>query len=88
MKPYLICFELNDFAKHYHPLIKALQGYPAWAYISRTSWMVSTTQSAAQIRTALKTYIGDNDVLFVIEVQPYSWAATNLNKDALEWLKS
>ncbi len=88
MRPFIISFELNDPSYNYQPLYKALQTYSSWAYITKSAWMVSTSRSAAQIRSHLKPYISENDTLFVIEVQPHSWAATNLNQDALAWLKS
>lgn len=82
-----ISYDLKAPHRNYeslHDAIKNISG--KWAKVTESYWLVKTRLSAAYVRDNLKLKLDSNDVLFVAEVD--DWAAYNLSREVVEWLKS
>ena len=86
MKVYLISYDLVAPGRDYTRLFEAIKGYGTWCHVLESTWLVSTTQSAAQIRDHLRQFIDSNDRLFVARLSGES-AWHNLSDERAEWLK-
>lgn len=85
MALYLIDYDLSNPGQNYDDLIAAIKNY-SWAKICKSSWAVSSSDSASTIRDNLKSYLDTNDRLFVGELSG-TWASQGLPKEVTEWLK-
>jgi hypothetical protein len=85
MGKFLINYTLNLPDRSYDELITGIKKY-AWVNVGRSSWAVSTSSTASQIRDDLKRFIDINDSLFVAEIEG-SWASFHLPPKVAEWLK-
>lgn len=51
-------------------------------------WLISTTQSANELRDGLRALIAEHDALAVIELNPSSdWALAGAKPAGVEWLQ-
>lgn len=64
----LISYSLRETGKDYQPLYEAISGLGAWAAIHETLWYVKSEFESDYIIEQLKQYVGNNDVLFVVNV--------------------
>ena len=72
----------DENVANYRKVIGAIKALGTTAEVLRSTWLVRTHMSAAQIRDYLKDYVQDGDRLFVCEMSNWSsWHAMN-NVDA------
>lgn len=86
---YSITYDLIS-RKDYPRLYKAIMAVCDNRYTRPTEsqWIVQSDKTAGQIRDFLRKHVDSDDVLFVIQVDRYSWSSLNMNKTAVNWLKS
>jgi hypothetical protein len=66
MACYLISYDLRN-TREYENLYKAIKSYGTWAHVLESSWAIVSSKSAKEIRDHLKTFIDDDDGLFVVK---------------------
>lgn len=67
MAVYQVSYDLNKSNKNYNGLYEELKK-TSWAHILDSTWLISTSEDATQLRDRLKTQIDSNDTLFVSRV--------------------
>lgn len=88
MPVHIVNYDLNAPGQNYKNLIEELQRVGAIRY-QKSAWLIDNSQSAAQLRDAIMTYLDENDNVFVAEIAPDAdWAAYNLTRASGLWLKA
>jgi hypothetical protein len=64
---YQISYDLNK-EKNYDKLYERIKSYGEYRNILRSTWLVSTSESAQQIHEKLRPLIDSDDRLFISEV--------------------
>ncbi len=86
---YIVSYDLrqpDDASADYEELIKAIKGYGYWGRLMLSTWIVVTTQDAAEIRDTLQQHMASQDRIFVAPVgKPAAWR--NIMAKS-EWLKN
>lgn len=85
MAKYLITYDLNKPGQNYSDLYEAIKALGNYRHPLDSTWFVSTSKSASDIRDALKGEIDSSDKLFVTKVE--SWASFRMS-DLADWLNS
>lgn len=87
---HIITYDLkspHDSAEDYERVIGGLKAaYGSWCHLEQSVWIVSTNQSASEVRDALKELLNSSDVLFVAKLTG-NWASFNLSPNRSKWLK-
>lgn len=87
LSDYLITYDLTSPGRDYDELIDFLEeSYGKDGHVLGSVWLVSSTQSVAELRDAVMRFLDSNDRLLVVKLSG-SWATKNLKK-AADWLKS
>jgi hypothetical protein len=81
-------YDLRRPGQDYEGLIEALKGTGTWARPAKSTWLVSTQETATQLRDRLAEHLDANDKLLVMEVTRADWATRGLTKDVTDWLRS
>lgn len=87
----IISYDLGspESSSDYEELIKYIKGLGAWANPLYSVWLVDTNKTSSQIRDSAKSYLDDNDRLFVANWNPGSgWASFSLSRYVTDWLYS
>jgi len=71
----------------YDDLTRAIQSLGAWWHHLETIWIVKCVHTPAQIRDQLKSHIGSEDQLLVIEISGNTAGWTGINDTGSNWLK-
>lgn len=82
---YIITYDLNKVGQNYKNLEDAIKSYGTWAKITTTTYIISTSDTSAEIRNKLQKHIDANDELFVGKLTGEA-AWFGLNKHS-NWLK-
>ena len=86
MNSYLISYDLMAPSKDYPSLISAIKKYGTYAKVLESFWIIKSNQSSSKIRDNLKSYIDENDKLFVAELTgKAAWFNVMCSND---WLKN
>ena len=83
MSTYLVTYDLRQPEKNYSRLFNVLEKYDH-ERVLKSVWLVSSNESAEQIRNHLAQYIDGNDQLLVIAAG--IWAGQNLSTLTNAWL--
>ena len=87
---YLITYDLespHDTSEDYARVINAIKTlYGSWCHLEKSVWLISTAQSASDIRDAVKPYLYSTDILFVSRLSG-NWASFNLGLERTNWIK-
>lgn len=87
MPVFLVSYDLKRPGQNYPALSKALQAVGA-KKILLSQWIVNSTQTASQLRTALKTYGDANDSFLVVEITASAdWASASCIQAGASYLK-
>lgn len=86
MSKYLVDYVSDTPDKSYKDLTAAITKY-SWVSLGDSSWVVSTSFTASQIRDDLKRCIDGGDSLFVAEIEG-GWASYHLPPNVAQWLKN
>jgi hypothetical protein len=88
---HLITYDLkspNDTAEDYARVIEGLKSvYETWCHVEKSVWLVSTDQSASEVRDKIKKLLNSSDVLFVARLSG-NWGSFNLKATRTDWLKA
>lgn len=78
----------NDTAADYERVIEGIKStYPTWCHLEKSVWIVTTEQTATEVRDTLKPFLYSTDVLFVGRLSG-NWGSFNLSEKRNEWLKA
>jgi len=86
MNTYLITFDLVAPGRNYQPVYDYMATFADSMKPLQTVYLVSTSKTAATIRTELKTHIDENDKILVVQ-HSGGWATSNLPKTTV-WLQN
>ena len=84
MVVYNVSYDLNKSGKNYNGLYDEIKKTD-WAHILDSTWLVSTNETATQLRERLRTQMDDNDYLFVSKVNKTEYDGW-LNQKYWDWL--
>ncbi|MFD4543987.1 hypothetical protein [Streptomyces bauhiniae] len=87
MAALMIGYDLNKPGQNYTTLINEIKALGSWCHPLESTWVVSTTKSASQVRDTLKGFVDTNDELLVMDVTGTGWASYNLDTRVAEWLQ-
>jgi len=85
MACYIVSYDLRAPGRNYEALYNAIKAYSTWAHINESVWAIVTSQKAKQVRDNLKSYMDQNDRLFVIKSGVEAAWSNSICKN--EWLK-
>ncbi len=90
MSTIMIDYDLNKPGQNYDSLIKEIKrlGGNVWCHPLKSSWVIKTTLSAAQVRDDLTQYVDNGDAMLVMNITGDNWASSGLQKDLNDWLQS
>ncbi len=86
MAVHWVNYDLNQSGKDYDGLISYLQSHDAWARPVKSSFLVVTSLTAAQLRDGMLDHLDANDDTLVISVSGESWASYGLSEELNTWL--
>lgn len=87
MSTFAICYDLDSPGQDYSELHKAIKGLGAWWHHLDSTWLVTSSKAASDIRDDLKAFLDANDELLVIDITGSGWATTGFNKGTSDWLR-
>lgn len=65
MTTYIVTYDLHSHGQNYDCLFKKLKSYPRWCHMQGSVWVVTSNNTAAQVRDHLSPCLDKNDKLFV-----------------------
>lgn len=80
----LITYDLHEPDRDYEDVIATIKGFGSWAHPEESVWLVDTTLSPAQCRSALVEETTDATI-FVVPVAQ-QWAAYDSPQRIVDWL--
>lgn len=80
-----IDYDLRAPGRDYESLIEALRKFNRWCHPLKSTWVISTSLSAVQIRNHLLQYMDANDGLLVTRLQGEA-AWNGLDNTVSTWL--
>ena len=84
---YIISYDLKSPGQSYEKVHKVIDGYHGWAKLGGSAYVVSTEETASQIRDKLMDVMDSNDQLFVGVVKaPAAWFG--MGDEVSDWLKN
>ena len=84
MSSFLISYDLIS-DKDYSKLYEAIRNYGSFAHVLESVWIIKSSNSSKDIRDNLRSYIDNNDKLFVAKLSGES-AWLNLSKEVSDWI--
>lgn len=84
MSSFLISYDLIS-DKDYSKLYEAIRNYGSFAHVLESVWIIKSSNSSKDIRDNLRSYIDNNDKLFVAKLNGES-AWLNLSKEVSDWI--
>lgn len=86
MPVYNVSYDLNAPGKNYTDLIKELENSPLWWHYLKSTWLISTNETPAQLWDRLSVHADQNDSFLIIEVRNNS--AGWLKQEAWDWINN
>lgn len=86
MKTYVIGYDLHRPGQDYALLFEALKSYKIYWHCLDSTWLIHTSQSAAEVRDYLVQYIDRNDSLMVARLSGEA-AWQGFSAEGSAWLK-
>lgn len=84
MANFILSYDLNGPKPSHHEMDKFLESLVASrGRVLETVWWVDYPGTAAQLRDRVKTILGPEDLLMVIEAKSAAWTKILLNGDSL-----
>jgi hypothetical protein len=82
----IVTYDLNDLTRDYTPFFTAIQNQGVWWHNLRTTWLIDTTKTPAEVYEAVRHFITVNDRIFIGRLgDGYSgW----LDSTAWPWIQS
>ncbi|MCG7919951.1 MAG: hypothetical protein N0C81_18725 [Candidatus Thiodiazotropha lotti] len=85
MKVYQISYDLRK-QRNYEALYELIRNYNGYCHALESSWLITTQQSATQVRDYLNQALDQDDRLLVTRLQGEA-AWTGLDDELSRWLK-
>ena len=86
MTKYVITYDLSQPGRNYNALYGRIKSYGTYAQITESTWIIASTQTAAEVRDNLGSTMDNNDKLFVSVVSvPAAWIG--LDDSIATWLQ-
>lgn len=85
MKLYQISYDLRK-QRDYQSLYERIKAYGTWCHALESTWIIATTQTAAQVRDNLKAAMDADDGLLVTRLRGDA-AWYGLTTEKTEWLQ-
>jgi hypothetical protein len=70
----------------YDGLVKAIQGLGTWWHHLETIWIVQSAQTPSEIRDRLKSHIGMDDQLLILDISGDTAGWAGINESGSQWL--
>lgn len=86
MSAYIVTYDLHAQGQNYDCLIAKLKTYPSWFHMQKSVWIVTSNNTATQIRDHLNGCLDRNDKLFVGKLNGEA-AWIGYTSSDTEWLK-
>jgi hypothetical protein len=84
----LIAYDLHyPRAETYDELIEAIKAFGDWWHHLETVWIVRCTNSPTEVRERLRSHIGEEDQLLVIDISSVTADWLGINDAGNQWLK-
>jgi hypothetical protein len=83
-----ISYDLKSPGQDYSKIISEIKTLGPWAKVLESLWFVSTTLSASDVVSKLKTKIDYNDSIIVIDAKNNNASWHNLNNETSNFIKS
>ena len=87
MAVHWVNYDLRKQGQDYTKLIDYLKSSGTWAKPLDSSFFVSTTLTAAQLRDGIMEHIDSNDAVVVVDVTSDDWAAFGISEKVTDWMK-
>lgn len=83
-----VSYDLKAPGKDYSRLWNHLKSYGNYARPLESYWLIRTGYSVEQVRNSCKTYVDQNDKIFVVDVtgRPSAW--NNISVAVVDWIGS
>jgi hypothetical protein len=86
-KAYIITYDLMKIGQNYEKLLRLIYSYGKWAKLGDSSYIIITSQGAAEIRDHLMAALDNNDKLFVGALYaPAAW--TGMTDEVSNWIRN
>lgn len=69
MTVFMVNYDLMAPGQRYNDLIEEIEKSPGWCKLLLSCYLVSTSETATQLRDRLRTRIDANDLILVMEVR-------------------
>jgi CRISPR/Cas system-associated endoribonuclease Cas2 len=86
MAAYIVTYDLYKQGQNYTCLTEKLEAYGTHWHMQQSVWIISTNETAAQIRDKLSPCLDSNDKLFVGKLSGEA-AWVGYNQKITDWLK-
>jgi hypothetical protein len=88
MTAILIAYDIHPTeGDGYDKLIEKIRSLGDWWHHLESTWIVRCAQSPSQVRDQLRSYIGNDDQLLVIEISGDTAEWAGVNGAGSQWLK-
>lgn len=81
---YVVSYELHESGEAYDELIEELKFSPGYCHLLKSTWLISTEETARQLYKRLLPLIYEQDRILVTKVS--SELHGRLPNEALEWI--
>jgi hypothetical protein len=84
----LIAYDIHPArGAEYDALVEAIQSLGAWWHHLETVWIVRSSKTPEELRDQLKTYIGTDDQLLIVDITGDKAGWAGVSHAGSEWLK-
>lgn len=88
MAMHWVNYDLNKTGQNYTELITYLESFGTWARPVRSSFLVKTALTAAQLRDGIRNHVDANDTVLVMSVTGTDWATQGVPPEVVTWLRN
>lgn len=87
MSVHWVNYDLKKTGQNYDELIKYLKSHDSWAKPLASSFFVSTSLSASQLRDGITKVVDANDAIVVVTVDGSDWATKGISAEVTGWMQ-
>jgi hypothetical protein len=88
MNTIMIDYDLVLPGQQYHRIIEYIRSHDGWAHALKSTWLISTSKTASQVRDDILRFIDANDKVLVSDVTNAPMAWYGLPDAVSEWIKN
>lgn len=86
MSVYSVSYDLNNPGQKYEKIHEVLKSFNGYYHIMDSTWLISTSFSAAQVCDKLTPYLDSNDKMFISKVNANEYQGW-LENDVWDWIR-